>query len=105
MMVPFHRIFTIDDVNMKLNTFNSMLLELFNIHAPFRMVRITKPYAPWMTDNLRFLIKLRDKAKQQWKRTRFEGHFNYYKTLRNQVTFLCRTEKKNTIHIVSQIII
>nr|CAI5821678.1 unnamed protein product [Callosobruchus analis] len=63
-------------------------------HAPIRTIKITKPYSPWMTDNIRFLIFLRNKAKSKWRRTKKIGQYNYYKMLRNYTTTACRNEKK-----------
>lgn len=94
-VAPLHRIFSMEDVNDKVGFFNHTLLGLYNCYFPLRQVRITKPPAPWMTDNLKFLMNLRDNAHSRWRRTRAEGHFKYYKTLRNQTTLLCRLEKKN----------
>lgn len=94
-VAPFHKMFRIHDIDEKVGFFNNLLTELFAVHAPLRRVRITKLYAPWMTNNLRLLMRSRDKAQQRWKRTKNDADFNYYKSLRNQVTLLCRQEKKS----------
>lgn len=87
---PFHRVLRIDNIDEKVSFFNVLIMEVFAVHAPLRRVRITKPYAPWLTDNLKFLIHLRNKAQQRWKHSKDAIHFEYYKSLRNQVTLLCR---------------
>lgn len=41
---------------------NSNLLTLLDIHALYKTARITKTYAPWLTNGIRDLIGLRNKA-------------------------------------------
>jgi hypothetical protein len=49
-------------VNDKVKIFNCMIISLFDIRAPLRTIRITKPKAPWLTEELKALMKQRDKA-------------------------------------------
>lgn len=93
--IPFHNIFYIHDVNNKLEFFNRNFLQLIDSHAPLRQIRITKKYAPWLTDNIRFLITLRNKALSKWRKSKNVAHYNYYKSLRNYTTLACRKEKKS----------
>ena len=68
-----------------------------NIHAPIKTSRFTKPPSPWITDNIKLMMNLRDKALSKYKRTQNVNHWNYYKELRNYTTFAIRTEKKNAL--------
>lgn len=97
-ITPLHRVFSLGDVNDKLNFLCTKLLSLFGIHAPLRNVKITRRPAPWLTDNLRLLISLRDEAHARWRRTKSVAHYNYYKSLRNFVTLANRAEKKAYIN-------
>lgn len=92
--IPFEMMFDMRDVSDKLNFLNENLLSLFNFHAPLRTIKITKKPSPWITDNIRLLISLRDKARSRWRRTKSEAHHNYYKALKNYTTLACRKEKK-----------
>lgn len=92
--INFDVIYDLNNVNDKLNFLNENILNLLNIHAPIITIRITKKFSPWITDNLRLLISLRNKARSRWRRTKNEGHYNYYKELRNYTTLSCRREKK-----------
>jgi hypothetical protein len=55
-------------VNDKVKIFNCMIISLFDIRAPLRTIRITKPKAPWLTEELKALMKQRDKALQTFKK-------------------------------------
>lgn len=93
-LIPLEIIYDINNVNEKLKFLNESLISLFNIHAPYKTFRITKKYSPWITDNIRLLMSLRDKARMKWRRTKSETHHNYYKALRNYTTLACKNEKK-----------
>lgn len=92
--IPFHRIFYMSDINSKVEYFNYCLLNHFDRHAPMITRRFTKPYAPWITDNVKLLISLRNKAKSRFRRSRRPGDWNYYRSLRNLTTNTIRLEKK-----------
>lgn len=87
-------IFYIEDVNYKVAFFTTVLLSLFDKHAPFKNIRITKKAAPWLTDNLRFLIELRNKAKSRYRRSHSSAAWNYYKSIRNYTNVAIKNEKK-----------
>nr|CAH7750229.1 unnamed protein product [Callosobruchus chinensis] len=87
-------IYNLPNINDKIEVLNSNILKVLNKHAPIRTIKITKPYSPWMTDNIKFLIFLRNKAKSRWRRTKNISHYDYYKMLRNYTTTACRNEKK-----------
>ncbi|KAF2884258.1 hypothetical protein ILUMI_21910 [Ignelater luminosus] len=67
---------------------------LFHKHAPWCQVTFGKKPAPWLIDNIKLLMKLRDKAKSKYKDTRTEADWPYYKALRNFTTTAVRNEKK-----------
>lgn len=92
--MPFNIIFTLSDVDLKLSFLNQCIIDLFDVHAPLRVVRISKNRSPWLTDVVRSFMSLRDGAHRRWKRSRSSRDFEYYKSLRNTVTNMCRSEKK-----------
>lgn len=94
MSSPLEEIFLNNDINGKVTQLNTILINLFNAHAPTITIRITKNYSPWLTDNIRLLMKLRDKAHIRWRKSKNKAHFNYYKMLKNYTTQACRKEKK-----------
>lgn len=84
----------LSDVNTMVEYFNRNLIELFNLHAPVRTVRVTRAPAPWMTSTIRDMIHTRDAALQRYRRTRNPVHGQYYAELRNYVTGAVRREKR-----------
>lgn len=64
---------------MHVESTDEKLIILYNFakHAPLKNVRITKPKAPWLTDNLKLFMTLRDKSLAKYK--------TKYKDLRNLV--------------------
>lgn len=93
-ITPFDDIFVIPDINEKVKYFNNLLITLYDTIAPVKTVKIMKRNPPWLTQNVRFMIKLRDNALNKYKRTNNPIHFDYYKSLRNQTNIVIRNEKK-----------
>ena len=82
------------DVDDKLQIFTSHIMLLFNRFAPLKRLRISKPPAPWFTNNVRHMMWLRNKALRKLKKITYLGNWNYYKQLRNTTTNAIRDEKR-----------
>lgn len=93
-LLPLQQIYYVNDVNLKLDILNSNIIQLFDKHAPRRTINITKKHAPWLTDTIKLMMKLRDKAKLKFKRTKKVNHWQYYKSLRNLTNRSIISEKK-----------
>ena len=91
---PFYNIFHIESIDDKIHYLNQLIIRLFNVHAPLRNFKYSKPYSPWLTENTRFLMSLRDKARKKWKVSKSTAAYNYYKTLRNFCAQVIRAEKR-----------
>lgn len=87
-------IFYITNIDEKVDILSSTILNIFDKHAPIRTARISKPPAPWLTNNTKYLMKLRDKAKLKFKRTKAQSDWDYYKDLRNFTSLVVKNEKK-----------
>lgn len=87
-------IYTLDNVDDMLYFFNNTLLRVFDLNAPVRTFRVTKPPAPWLTYNIKQMIKLRDRAHNKYKKTRTHINWKSYTELRNYVTGAIRREQK-----------
>lgn len=92
--LPWQNILGCDSVNDKVSIFNSLLLNLFNSHAPVKTVTLRKNYRPWITENIKLLMRLRDNAYNRYKKSRNSQHFQYYRELRNYTNAAVRREKK-----------
>ena len=46
--LPFSLIYAFEDVETKLDIFNSFILDCINKHAPSKKIKVTRPPSPWM---------------------------------------------------------
>ena len=92
--VPFYRIYRMHDIHEKLDFFNDLIISIFNVHAPIRTARITKKRTPWITQNLKYIMSLRNKALSKYKKHRTNQNWESYRQLRNYVTLAIGREKK-----------
>lgn len=94
--IDWQLLYNMANIDDKVNYFNNRILDLFDKHAPLVIKKINKPskYVPWITENIKLLQKLRDKALTKFKNTKTPSQWNYYKQLRNFTTTAIRNEKK-----------
>lgn len=92
--IPWNNIYDIDDIDGKVTFLNNNIIALLDIHAPFKTYKITKKYAPWLTDTLREMMRLRDDALKRCRRTKTHVDWQNYKDLRNIVSTAVKREKK-----------
>lgn len=88
------RILYISNIDEKVELLNSVILDLFNHHAPVVTSRITKKRAPWLTENIKQMMTFRQRALQRFKKTKHQADWLYYKTLRNYSNTAIRNEKR-----------
>nr|CAI5852316.1 unnamed protein product [Callosobruchus analis] len=101
-MLNWQQIFYYQDIDAKVNILSNHILNLFDKHAPYKRVKVTKPKSPWLTQDLREAIKRRDKALIKFKRSRDPDDWEAYRLLRNQATAKVRMEKCSYLNSVSQ---
>ena len=59
--LPFSLIYAFDNVETKLDIFNSLILDCINKHAPLKKIKVTRPPSPWMqTEKIRILQQERN---------------------------------------------
>ena len=58
-----------------------------------------KPLEPWITENIKRMQKLKNKAFRDYKSTKQPSKWTYYKQLRNLVISSIRLEKKPTLDL------
>ena len=46
--LPFSLIYAFEDVETKLDIFNSFILDCINKHAPSKKIKVTRQPSPWM---------------------------------------------------------
>lgn len=92
-LTPFENILYINDVHLKVCALNSLLLGLFDTIAPIRSFKSKRCSPPWLTQNIREMIRLKNKALKRHKRLNSEQSWSYYKQLKNQVNGAIQREK------------
>lgn len=93
-MVNWNHIYSLENVDDMVKYLSENLLRTFNIHAPLKIVRCTKPAAPWLTFCIRKMMDLRDRAYNSFKKHRTQQKWDYYKTLRNYTRQAIQREKR-----------
>nr|CAI5826787.1 unnamed protein product [Callosobruchus analis] len=92
--IPFFGIYDTVDIDRKVHILEDNPVKLFNIHAPQIVVRCTKPVAPWFTNVIKVMIKIRDNALRKFKKDRNIAKWEFYKVMRNNVNKAVEREKK-----------
>lgn len=96
--IPWRVIFDFNNVDDKVHFLNTSIIELLDLHAPFVTSRLTRAWTPWVTEDIKFQISLRDKALRKFKRTKDPLDWGTYKALRNHVTGRIRQQKRVYLH-------
>jgi len=92
--MSFQEIFQSDCIDNKLNLFNQQIISIFDVHAPYKTVKIQRKYRPYITETIKEMIKLKKKAFNKYKRTNLPCHKNFYLDLKNYLRFAIKSEKK-----------
>nr|CAI5825503.1 unnamed protein product [Callosobruchus analis] len=92
--IPFFGIYDTDSIDRKVHILEDYLVKLFDIHAPQIVVRCAKPVAPWFTNVIKVMIKIRDNALRSFKKHRNNVKWEFYKKMRNNVNKAVEREKK-----------
>ena len=93
--LPLDDIIYESDINKKVDLLNNFVISSFDMFAPFKTVRVSKPKAPWLTDNLKLILKEKHKAFNRYKLTKHQNDWEYYKQFRNFSLAACRAEKSH----------
>lgn len=91
---PFYLIYGLTDVNDMALFLTNHLTELLNKHMPLVTSKFTRAPAPWLTDTIRAMQSLRDRAFRLYKQNRSPARWDYYKSLRNLTNGAIRREKR-----------
>ena len=100
--IPWHENFSIDDVNEKLSSFNGHFLSILEKHAPVKSMKIRYRRCPFMSREIKELMKNRDKLHKLARRTKMTTDWENYRVCRQAVKKALReSERKyvqNEIH-------
>ncbi|CAH2088869.1 unnamed protein product [Euphydryas editha] len=73
--------------------FTSNMQWVFDILAPIKIAYVRETPYPWITYNIKLLMRRRDEAQIRTKRTNTESRLNYYRDLKYQVVQAISREK------------
>lgn len=91
--INWDSIYYASHIDEKIHILNENIVNLFNIHAPLKTVRVNKPHAPWLTENLKKIMKMRDTALRNYNYNKTDVNWIRYKNLRNFTLASIRREK------------
>lgn len=92
--LPIFHVTAIDNLEEKIDFLNNCLSELYDIQIPLIEVKAKSSYTPWVTYNLKEIMKCRDKARTKYNKNKSNANWEYYKALRNYTNIAIRNEKK-----------
>lgn len=96
-------IFNGSDVNAKLDTFNTFFLSTLDSHAPIKTIKIRNRPCPFVTSEIRQLIKSKKSLHRRFLQSRDESDWANYKVSCTIVKrSLVDAERKHTFHEVQQ---
>lgn len=91
---PWELVLNYNSLNDMVLMFNYLLIDLINTFAPIRTRKFKRPLSPWMTDTLKEMRTLRDKACRKAKTHRTASTCQYYRDMRNVYNDALRNEKR-----------
>ena len=93
-LTPFHIISLFDDLNDQVDAFNDLFLEVLNHHVLVTMVKIRSKPNPFITPEIRQLMRTRDQWRKLASKTKDPLHWNGYKFFRQEVKREIRIAEK-----------
>lgn len=96
--LPWSSIWNLRTVDEKIDTFNSLVLQLYDKHAPTKTKRLKRSHAPWLTESIRDHMSRRDEAFRKFKRNKTDENWQIYKQFRNKTTQMIRNSKLRHAH-------
>lgn len=70
-------------IDEKVRCFGEVVHHLFDNHAPIRKVKLKRPPAPWISEDIRKAMKRRDRAYRKYRGDRCQELWSEYKAARN----------------------
>ncbi|KAK3909441.1 RNA-directed DNA polymerase from mobile element jockey [Frankliniella fusca] len=90
---PWSQVYKESSIDNKVNEFNMILEGLMDQHAPEQNKLMKENYAPWMSNDIRRLLKERDKLRRKYNSTKCPVDFEKFRTVRNKVKQNIRNAK------------
>jgi exonuclease III len=94
-LVPWHVISDIGTVDDALHTFEKLLIDVWDMHAPRKRRQRRRKATPWMTPQVLQEIRSRNQLYHRFRRNPSDENWVSYKLARNCVTNLIRIAKRS----------
>ncbi|CAK1592456.1 unnamed protein product [Parnassius mnemosyne] len=85
-------------VDEQISIFNSILTQLYEIHAPIRPVRMKHLPAPWLTADIKKLQEKKNTAKTKYRMNPNDSNRDKYNSARNRCNMVCRDSQRRHIY-------
>lgn len=93
--IDWERVIRQPTIDAMVSDFNYLILGLFDRHAPVKSIRVRDCHSlPWITDNIKYMIDLRNEARERQRQSNSEIHKQYYKDLKSLVEKSIYNEKR-----------
>ena len=92
--VPWHILEIFDDIEDSWNMWKLLFTSVLNEHAPIKKSRKRRHQVPWITDEIRDLFRIRDHLGKKARKSKDEGVWIEYRSVRNYVTAELRRSKR-----------
>lgn len=89
----WENIYNLHDHNSKVEFLNKCITSLFDVHAPICIHSKKDKYRPYITYNIKQMIKIKNKAHVKYMKTKTAAAREYYVTLKNYVSTAIKQEK------------
>ncbi|CAF4921360.1 unnamed protein product [Pieris macdunnoughi] len=96
--LDWNSVYSERDIHRKVGLFNSLLTQLYDVHAPTRPVKVKHLPSPWLTDEIKLIIETKNRAKAKLRLCDSPLAREKYKKVRNRCNTLCRDAQRRHIH-------
>ncbi|XP_011686376.1 PREDICTED: uncharacterized protein LOC105449078 [Wasmannia auropunctata] len=86
-------VYQTNDIDGKMELFNNFLMHCYDRHAPLKTIQHKHLPGPWLTTDIKAIMRERDLARRRWRRHKTDINYELYKTLRNRARMLVRAAK------------
>ena len=86
-----------DTIDSKVEIFNSMLEQLYDVHAPVKPIKMKHLPAPWITSEIRSLMERKNRTKHKFKLNDSDANREKYIKARNRCNTSCRDAQRRHI--------
>ena len=100
-LVPRHLVYFFDDIDSQVETFNSLFLDVLDQHAPIKRLKIKSRSNPFITPEIKQLMKTRDRWHRKAIQTNDKLCWNGYRFFRQEMKRELRLAEK--IHVRNEI--